>query len=193
MKKALQIRHLRAELSVSDGAVARRPCERRFYGFRDGFAQLWIHDPRGQLSRLSRLLRRRLHRCRRSRSGDRLRQRSGREAKPRAARQPVRDLARPLGQLEPPDRIAYVDNERPVGLRSRRPGVARDLLADGGGPLRDRVSGPAIGTDAAQLGPDLVSDGLHYAIASRTLPGFTSSSWSGAAGSIAASVAVMSA
>ena len=33
-----------------------------------------------------------------------------------------------------------------------------------------------------QLGPDLVADGLHHAAASSTVPGVTSSSWSGAGG-----------
>ena len=53
---------------------------------------------------------------------------------------------------------------------------------------------PAVGADAAQLAPRIWSpSGSIYAAASSTLPGVTSSSWSGSAGSIAASVAVTSA
>ena len=43
--------------SVSDGAVVRGASKRRFYGFRNRFAQLWIHDSGGELVRFARLLR----------------------------------------------------------------------------------------------------------------------------------------
>src|SRR6476646_3443058 len=108
MKKALQIPHLRAEGSVSDGAVARRPCERRFYDFRNRFSQVWIHNLGRDRGGLSRLLRGGLGRRRRERLRSRVGKRSGSEAKPRTAWQTLRDLGRALGQLEAPDRVAHV-------------------------------------------------------------------------------------
>jgi hypothetical protein len=53
MKKALQIKHLRAKRSVSDRAVGRGPSERDFYGFRNRFAQVRIRDSGGHLGRLA--------------------------------------------------------------------------------------------------------------------------------------------
>src|SRR5207248_8623069 len=128
MKKALQIRHLRAEVSVSDGAVVRRASKGRFYRFRDRFAQGGIRNVLGEQRRLSLLLRRSLGAQWWRRGGGRRRQRPRHEAQPWPAWQTDRDLGRPLGQLEAPDRVADVHDERPVGLRPRRPGVAPNPL-----------------------------------------------------------------
>src|SRR3954462_13443259 len=104
MKKALQIRHLRARGSVSDGAVVRGASERRFYRFRNIFAQVRVLDPGGELRRLSRLLRGGLDPGLGRSFRPRVRQRSRDEPDPWAAGYPLRDLGRALGQLEPPDR-----------------------------------------------------------------------------------------
>src|SRR6476661_9055010 len=109
MKKALQIPHLRAGGSVSDGAVVRRSGERRFYDFRDRFAQVWIHNLGRDRSSLPRLLWGGLGRWRRERLRSRVGQRSGSEPKPRATWQTFRDLGRALSQLEAPDRVAHMD------------------------------------------------------------------------------------
>src|SRR5581483_534631 len=193
MKKALQIADLRAKCSVSDGAVGRGSNKRRFYDFRDRFAQLSISDPGGHLLGLANLLGRSLGRSRRLRLRDLVGQRPGDEAESRPARQPRRDLARAVGELEAPDRVAHMDDERPVGLETGRPGIARDLRADRREPAVRRVrSGAALGAEPPQLLADLAADRIHHA-ASAIAPGVTASSWSGAAGSIAASVAVTSA
>src|SRR5947209_2759251 len=87
-----------------------------------------------------------------------------------------------------------MDDERPIGLRARRPGVAGDLGADRREPRFVLIHARgAVGAEAAQLPANPFADGLHQSPASATAPGVTSSSWSGSAGSIAASVAVMSA
>src|SRR6266516_7416817 len=176
MKKALQIAHLRARGSVSDRAVVRGLCERRFYRFRDRFAEVRILDLRGERSRLPRLLRGRLDRRRRHLLRRRIGQRARDETESRAAGEPGRDLAGALGQLEAPDRVADMHYEGAVRLRPRRPGVARDLVTDGGRPGRHRVSRAAVGSDATQLRADLLAERLHYAAASSTAPGVTSSS-----------------
>src|SRR5262249_31475758 len=176
MKKALQIPHLRAPGSVSDRAVVRNPNESRFYGFRDRFAQVLIRDACRELGCRSCLLRRGLDgRCR-QRLGRRCRQRSWGEAKPRAAGESIRDLTRPLSQFEAPDRIANVDDERPVRLGPRRPRVTCNLVPAGAGPRRARISAATVGTEPAELGAYLIADRLHYATASSTFPGVTSRS-----------------
>src|SRR5262245_12534140 len=109
MKKALQIKHLRAERSVSDGAAVRSASERRFYGFRNRFAQVRVRDAGRDRGRLPRLLRPGLERGRRTRFGGRFRQWPRSEAKLRTARKSPRDLRRTLGQLEAPDRVPHVD------------------------------------------------------------------------------------
>src|SRR6201987_1908551 len=193
MKKALQIPHLRAEVSVSDGAGGRGPGESHFYGFRNIFPQLRVLDPRGDGCRFAGLLRSRLEKRGRSRLRTCIRQRAGHEAKPRAAGQTARDLACTLGELEAPDGVADMDDERPVGLRPCRPGITRDLLAHGRGPSGHDVTGAAVGPDAAQLRANFLAEPFHQAADSSTAPGVTSSNWSGTAGSSDGSVAVTSA
>jgi hypothetical protein len=56
MKKALQMKHLRARGSVSDRPVGRVANKRRFYDFRDRFAEVSILDGRGHLFGLAHVL-----------------------------------------------------------------------------------------------------------------------------------------
>src|SRR5579862_8860392 len=193
MKKALQIGDLRAKGSVSDRAVVRGPSERGFYDFRNRFTQFWIDNPGGHRLRLPFLLRRRLRGRRLHLRGRLVGEGAGHETEARRARQASRDLGRTLGQLEAPDGVAHVDNERSVGLRAGRPGVARDLLAYGRSPRVGRLgTWTALAAEPAELLANIVPDRIHQA-ASATAPGETSSSWSGSAGRRDGSVAVTSA
>src|SRR5215471_17033935 len=176
MKKALQIQHLRAEGSVSDGAAVRGASESRFYGFGDGFAQLRVLDASGHRRRLPSLLRCRLDRRRRRRLRSGFGKRAGQETEARAAREPARDLSGSLRQLEAPDRIPDVHDERPVRLRPGRPGVVSDLPTDDLGPCSDDGPCPAVGTDTAKLRAYLLAERVDHAATSSTVPGVTSRS-----------------
>ena len=82
--------------------------------------------------------------------------------------------------------------QRAVALKARRPGVAGDLGADRGRPGRETLADGRIRAEAPQLTPQFVAERLELTPAPIAhLPGVTSSSWSGSAGSMAASVAVI--
>src|SRR5262245_60248513 len=178
MTKALQIRHLRAESSVSDRPVVRGANERSFYDFRDRFAQVSISYRGGHLVRLAHLIGGRFRERGRRLLWHVLRHRFEDESQPWMTRETRRDLGCLLGQLEAPDRVANKNDERPIGLRARRPCVARDLRPDRRKPRvvlvdRDR----AVGAEPAQLLADAFAHQFHQAAASATAPSVTSSSW----------------
>src|SRR5260221_6386083 len=191
--------HLRAALSVSESAVARAFCggsrETRTGRSGDEVAELHVVDRGCLFGCCARLLQGSLrHAFDRSvdRFWCRFRQRSGYELQRRGAREPLRDLRRLVCELEAPYGVTRVHDQRAIALEAGRPCVPSDLVADRGRPRRDRVADPALRTEACELALQLGAERLHHA-ASRTAPGTTSSSWSGSAGSIAASVAVISA
>src|SRR5437868_6139693 len=128
MKKALQIPHLRARNTVSDRTVVPTPCERGRGSPRDRLPELLVLDGRGPFGGLPALLQGSRGRLRNRLLGrPRLGQRTRQELERRAARQAGRDLGRAVPELEGPDRVLRVDDERAVALEAGRPGVAGDL------------------------------------------------------------------
>src|SRR5262249_37778045 len=128
----------------------------------------------------------------RSRLRVRLGDRSGDEPEllGRGRTEPLVDLVGPLRELEGPDRVACVDNERAVPHEPRRPRVRRDPRADGAGPAPGAGAQAGRRSEAAELAAALRLEPLHQA--ARTSPGETSSSCAGSPGSDSAVVAVIS-
>src|SRR5579862_2447391 len=166
IKKALQIPHLRALRSVSERAVARGPREACASGSRHELAQLGVLDlggPAGGVRRLFQGSRRR----RRDRGlGDAraaIRQRPREELQLRLVRQARADLVRTVRQLEGPDGVAGMHDERAVALEAGRPRVARDLFADRGRPRVGGGSDLRVRAEAAQFAPHLVTERIDRA------------------------------
>src|SRR5689334_3962585 len=131
MKKALQKPHFAGAISLSETAVGSGPGETRAGSAGDELAELLVLDAGGPLrggpgllqgsrsnGRSGRL------RCLRGRLG----QRAGDELQ--ALRdelaEPAGDLGGTLAELERPDRVCRVDDERPVAREARRPRVPCD-------------------------------------------------------------------
>src|SRR5437588_5510424 len=130
MKKALQTLRLRAPTSLPDRTAGGRSGEARGNGSRDRLAQLRVLDSLGDRRGLEPILLRGLERARsrlRSRLRRRLRYRTGDETDPFDARARS-DLLGAVLELEGPDRVRRVDEERPVPTDPRRPRVPRDRL-----------------------------------------------------------------
>src|SRR2546423_13828327 len=158
MKKALQITHLRALESISKRPVVRglfgapREARRRRPG--DERTELVVGDLGGPAGRLLDLFtgsRRGASRRRLESFGARLRQRSRHERERRRTRQPGADLAGAVAELEAPDRVARVDDQRAVALEASRPGIARDLLADCRRPRGDDLAHAGVRPEPAEL------------------------------------------
>src|SRR5919108_4163822 len=132
MKKALQVAHFRAELSLPDGAAGIGPREACARSFFHCFAKFLRLDRRRPRASLSLLLRGRLENGRRLALGlrrRRLRQRARRELQPawRCLSQPLpqawEDLALELPELERPHGRARRDVKGSVTRDPRRPRV----------------------------------------------------------------------
>src|SRR5438105_13580315 len=116
MKKALQTLRLRAPTSLPDRTAGGRSGEARGNGSRDRAAQLRGFDSLGDRRGLEPILHRGLERARgrlRPRLGRRLRYWTGDESDPfdACARS---DFLGSVLELEGPDRVRRVDEERPV-------------------------------------------------------------------------------
>src|SRR5947208_17092966 len=135
MKKALQVVHFRANLSLPDGAAGIGPCEACARSFFHRFAKFLGADRRRPGARLADVLRGGLEWPRWTSLGGR---RRGLRKWPRSEPEPLRrglaehlaqprqDLALELAELESPDRRARGNVERPVSPDARRPRVRGD-------------------------------------------------------------------
>src|SRR5258705_4663249 len=143
MKKALQVAHFRAEISLAGGAAVSGACEAHPRSFFYRFAEIFGLDRRGPLVRLACLLERGLRKgpfhVLRSRRG-KLWQGAGSEtqARRRGLRdrlaQTPRDLPLQLLQLEGPGRGGGVHVQRAVPGEARWPRVHGHGLTDRVGP-----------------------------------------------------------
>src|SRR3954452_6175673 len=193
MKKALQIRYLRALEILPERAVVSGPRKAQCSGFCDHFAELFVTDLARERSGFRNVLRKGRRRRPRSRlvSGrKRLRDRawSEREARRCVLPETLSNLLGAALELERPDRVGRVHVERAVAREPRGPRVASDRVADRARPRLDDRRHARSRAEPSQLAADVMSDALHQA--ARTSPGVTSSSIAGSTGSEDASVAV---
>src|SRR6476659_7558341 len=193
MKKALQLPHFRADVSLAGGAAVSGGCEAHPRSFFYRFAEIFGVDRGGPLVRLARLLERGLRqRCfRRLRSrGGKLRKRS--RSEPQARRgglrgrlaQALRDLALELLELEGPGRRSGVHEQRPVAGEPRRPRVRGHGLPDGSRPGGDELGHqPRPTAEAGELALDLTAEPLdHVTSLVPSACWATSSVWAGSPG-----------
>src|SRR6476659_5512964 len=186
MKKALQLPHFRADVSLAGGAAVSGGCEAHPRSFFYRFAEIFGVDRGRPLVRLARLLerglRQRLFRRLRSRGG-KLRKRPWSE--PQALRrclrdrlaQALRDLALELLQLEGPGRRSGVHEQRPPRVRGHG-------LPDGSRPGGDELGHkPRPTAEAGELAFDLTAEPLdHVTSLVPSACWATSSVWAGSPG-----------
>src|SRR5215217_129589 len=172
MKKALQLAHFRAAVSLPDPAVVGVCCEAPSRSLFYRFAEFFGGDRRRQVVGGPRLLERRLRRSLPRRRGglhDGLRKGPRREAQTlrrslaELAAKTLGDLRLELLQLERPGRRAGVDVQRPVAGEPCGPGVCRNRLAHRGRPGGDEVEHPPHAAEAVELPSHLGPDPLHHA------------------------------
>src|SRR3954470_9338256 len=172
MKKALQVAHFRAELSLPDRAAGRGPREACARSFFHCFAKFFGVDRRRPRVGLARLLAgglgEGLRRCLRV-LGRGLRKRP--RSEPEAARRGLaeclletrKDLALEVAELECPGRGARVHEQGSVPRKACRPGVRRHLSPDQARPGGHHVGHGARRPETTELVADCLADPVHHA------------------------------
>src|SRR5436309_11212775 len=169
MKKALQVAHFRADLSLPDGAAGSGPREACARSFFHCFAKFLGVDRRGPPASLLDVLgsgvRERLVRAL---GGGRRGLREGPRSEPQATRgslaeslsQTRKDLALELPELEGPGGGARRDVQRAVPSEARRPRVRRHGVTDDLGPDGHEIRHRSGRAEAAQLASNSGADSV---------------------------------
>src|SRR5947208_1836858 len=179
MKKALQVTHFRADLSLPDRAAGSGPREACARSFFHCFAKFLGVDLRRPAARLLDVLGRGVRKrfvgtLRGRRRGLRERPRgepqAARSSLPESLFQAREDLALELAELEGPGRGARRNVQRAVPGEARGPRVRGNGIADCPGPGRDEVRHRSGRAETAELASYCAPDPLHHETSARLVP-----------------------